>query len=200
MSEEQSGLGEFTREVDQGETTDGEEPALKTKGVQSSVVVDDEIQGHVLLVDWDDWTPNERVQDYIEDLPGITFITQSSPGSFHCWNLTVRGLDETALELLKAKSDPMRTMMGYRWRPSRWVTRIAPKEHRADGTEYKPAPELVSMRYNPTSLPQSKGHWCMARAFIEGFPEEWPEGSNMMDCGTVVDTYKTYTEEQKEGL
>lgn len=196
MTEEQAGLDQFDT-VEQDETPGGEEPELEAKGIQSTVQVNGERDGHILLIDWDDWTPGEREQKYIEDLPGITFLTESSEGSYHCWNLTIRGLDETALELLKVKSDPMRTVVGYRWRPPRWVTRLSPKKWKSDGTVYKDAPRLVSMRYNPTTLPQSKGHWVMARAFIEGFPEEPPEGAVMRDTGTVVDEYEAYTDEQK---
>lgn len=187
----------ITDVVEQDETPRGEEPELYAEGIQSVVQKDGETVGHVLLVDWDDWTPNDRVREYAEDLAGVTFITESSPGSFHLWNLTVRELDETALELLKLKSDPQRTMLGYRWRPPRWVTRISAKRRRADDSVYKDPPELVSMSINPTTRRQSKAHWLMARNYIKGFPPETPDTVNWRQCGTVVDKYKAYSDEQK---
>lgn len=199
--EKKHDITEWADEEEQHESGDGERPDTRAKGVGSMVVQNDDIQGHVLLADWDDWYPNQRVTDYSEDLPGITLLIESSAGSYHLWNLTVRGQDTTALELLKLKSDPMRTMIGYRWRPTRWVNRIGPKQyadHSDKSGEYKPSPKLVSIQYNPTTRPQSKCHWSIAKGFIEGMPQETPGWEVEWFTGTTkVESYGAYTDEQK---
>lgn len=179
-----------------------DEPQLTAKGIDSRVMKGgsyEETVGHVLLVDWDDWEMNDRVAELIDDYPGISLLLESSDGSRHMWNLSIRGLDETALELLTLKSDPMRTMMGYRWRPPRWVTRFTPKTF-DDGEVYKPAPKLIAVQYEPTTLQQSKAHWNIARAYIDGFPEEIPTEVNWYEGSTKAHEYRTYTDEQKEAM
>lgn len=141
----------------------------------------------------------------LDDLPGVTVLLESSEGSRHVWNLTMRSLDETALKLLQFKSDPMRTMLGYTWRPPRWVTRVGPKvwdiESMPDGQVYKPAPEYVAMQVNATDRPQSAKHYETLAAHIDGLPPrgEFPNVLNWHRSDVRVEKYRCLTDGQKDG-
>lgn len=174
------------------------DPDLRAKGVTSMVSRPDGKTGHVLLVDWDGWnySKSDTILDTMQDLPGISIIAESSPGSYHLWNLTVRDIDETALWLLELKSDPMRTMMGYTWHPPRWVTRISPKVDE-NGQVESPEPTFVDLQINATGKDQSRPHWEVAKNHITGFPQDLPDGveeaTPWAGDSTTVEDYQTLT-------
>lgn len=132
----------------------GDEPSdeltekyLLTEGVTSTVLVDEVGNrtrgiGHVTLLDWDGHvTPVEAV-DMARDgsLVGPTFVFESSPGSYHGWNVVVRRFSETCDALDRANDDTGHTEVGVGrgW----WRLRVGSKRH-ADDREYKPAPRFV---------------------------------------------------------
>lgn len=186
----------------------------------SSAIRDDGVSSrrHVLAIDWDDWTPGEREEGLLDDLPGVSIMLESSDGSKHVWNLTMRSLDQTALELLKFKSDPTRTMLGYRWRPPRWITRVGPKVFRPpecdpedlsdelreafskfEGLEYKHAPEFVAAQVNATSRPQSAMHYDTLAEYVHGLPprDAVPDVVPWERSDVRVEKYRCMTDAQK---
>lgn len=173
------------------------EPELEAHGVSSRVKNGGE--EHALLVDWDDYEPGEQVEDRLNNLEGLSVLTESSSGSKHVWNLTLRGRSETLKKLTLLKSDPMRTMMGYNWRPARWVTRVGPKEYSESGEVETPPPELITIQWNPTSRDQSKGHWDILASFVNGMPEKVPFELNWADTSPRVEKYRALSPEQKDG-
>lgn len=206
----------MTARLPDGPVADSDVKPLVATGL-SSAIRDDDLseRRHVLAVDYDGWSPGDREDELLDDLPGVTIMLRSSSGSLHVWNLSVRSLDETALLLLKLKSDPMRTMLGYRWRPPRWITRIGPKtvkrpddvpDHLDDwfdvfeGQEYKPSPEWVAAQVNPTSIPQSAMHYDTLAEYVPGIPDrdDVPDTVEWMDTDVRVEKYRCYADAQKE--
>lgn len=196
-------------------TTEADEfSSLTARGVTSRVMVEgsggtETLEGHVTLADWDDydWRDNEQVRDFANALPGVSILTVSSEGSEHLWNLSIRDPDRVALDLLTLKSDPMRTQMGWTWTPTRWVTRVGPKRyqegHEREGEVYRKAPKLAGIRVVPTTVPQSEGHWNIARAMVRDFPEHGTGHEMLADlewtkCGPEVVQYLTMTDEERE--
>jgi len=169
-------------------------PQLEAHGVSSAV--DDGNHEHILMLDWDDYDPEGPLDKLRENAEGITALLESSEGSWHAVNFTVKPIDDVALELMEYKSDPMRTMMGYTWNPPRWVTRLGPKSD-ADGEEVKPSPTLKGLQYEPTHKEQSLGHFNLFGAFIDGWPDEGPGGVNWRECAPTVEKYRTFTEGNK---
>lgn len=145
---------------------------LTTRGITSRVREGGEIIGHALLLDYDDGVGWNRVVDTVRELDGFSAVFESSPGSWHIWNSTVRPLDDTALTMLSLKCDPMHTSVGYR--RGRWTLRVGSKDRinaaagfeEADA-EYKSAPESVMWTVNPTDRPQSEPHIKTAAAILD---------------------------------
>jgi len=169
-------------------------PELEAHGISSAV--DEQHRTHILMLDYDDYEVSDRIMDKVTVLEGVTALMESSDGSWHVVNFTVRDLDETALELLRLKSDPMRTMMGYTWRPPRWVSRLGPKTA-PDGSEAKGSPTLKGLQYEPTDREQAQGHFNVFGAFIDGWPSEGPEGVNWRPTTPTVEKYKTFRDGEK---
>lgn len=139
---------------------------LTTRGITSEVSTDSEVIGHALLVDYDGHCPYHRLLDDCKDLPGLTVVFESSPGSWHVWNTTVRTKEETALAMLARKCDPMHISVGYR--RGRWTLRVGPKEDidqsNSSSEDYKDAPEPLTWWVNETTRPQSAAHVRLAGA------------------------------------
>lgn len=176
-----------------------EEPELEAVGVWSAVGRGYD-NDHVLAIDYDDYEPSERLLEKIDGLPGLTLMVESSPGSHHYHNLTMRSLDETALMLMELKSDPMRTMMGYTWRPPRWVTRIGAKFEAESKDLVKDPPKLTAIQYNPTVQPQSAGHYDVIASHVKGdFPDrgDMPADIDWSETSPNVEKYKALSERQK---
>lgn len=159
---------------------------LTTRGITSEVRGDDEIIGHIRLMDYDDGTGFDALFKRIAGLPGLTAVFESSPGAFHVWNTTVKSLDKTALDMLSLKCDPMHVSVGYR--RDRWTLRFGAKTQanstagsESDAEPYKSAPELVEWFVNNTRMPQSAAHRDLIAACVESCD------GTQADAGTVVD-------------
>lgn len=136
---------------------------LTTRGITSEVRHGGEIAGHALLMDFDGSVTFDRVMEDVKDLPGLTALFESSPGSWHAWNCSIRSLDSTALEMLAAKCDPQHISIGYR--RGRWTLRFGAKNrvnaspgYEDDAVEYKSAPELQQWWVNDSPVTQSEPH------------------------------------------
>lgn len=137
---------------------------LTCKGIESTVLFDREIAGHILLLDYDGGYKPEELSERLQGLEGMTLLFRSSGNSYHVWNLTVRSKKETACKALELRSDSKHTQIGYNY--GRWTLRVTPKKSN-DGTTEKDAPELLEVAYNKTDKPQSHGHWRFAKAMFD---------------------------------
>jgi hypothetical protein len=118
------------------------EELVTTRGLSSRVVEDGETVGHVLLLDIDDGRLFE-VLPVLDEQPGHYALFESSPGSYHLWDIAVRDLDEQLLRALRL-SGPDRgdaEHVAISSRREEFVVRAAPK-FRPDGEVYKDAPTL----------------------------------------------------------
>lgn len=135
---------------------------LTTRGVTSEVGTGESVVGHVMLMDYDDQASTSRILEDTQNLPGLTAIFESSPGKYHVWNTTVRGVEGTALKMLGCKCDPMHISIGYRRR--RWTLRVGPKDSvnaRAESEEVRREsnpPKPLSWWVNETEFNQSDPH------------------------------------------
>jgi hypothetical protein len=140
------------------------ELCVTTRGVTSHVgaAVEDEsgerrTRGHVTLLDADG-TDRLAVEQLAAGMSGVTALFLSSPGSYHLWNLTVRGFEEAILEGLSCRvADPQHVAQSYR--RGCYVVRVAPKVG-DDGAVYKDAPELLSVHAGSelSAVPTSRPH------------------------------------------
>lgn len=167
------------------------EEVLETGGVTSTVPVTAPetdagytVEGHILLADYDDdisfprddgevRSREELVREEAARLEGITALFESSPGSYHVWNLTVEDLSSRVLRGLALHGDPMHVAVS--WRRSMFVLRCAPKTYSLSIDEgepevYKDAPRLLDVFTSETDAPQSRGHWSLLEtlASIDG--------------------------------
>lgn len=187
---------------------------LNTKGVTSEVKEDGEVVGHITLLDYDDSQGHDysRLMKDCKDMPGLTAVFESSPGSWHVWNTTVRSFDQTALTMLSCKCDPMHISVGYR--RGRWTLRFGPK-NRANASagreelpeEYKASPEplqwWVNEPPNPILQQQSHGHINLICSLFgeEGIKDRLAE-RRTSPCGDHyrVEAYRTMTDKLKESI
>lgn len=136
------------------------EGTLLTVGVSSVVLSsEDEALGHTLLLDCDESDPF-AVYRLGKKLDGVTALLESSPGSYHLWNLSVRELDEQLVTALRSPADAMHVQQSAK--RGRFILRLCPKwrvddEGRPTET-YKEAPTLVDCWVRPTDRPQSRPH------------------------------------------
>lgn len=134
---------------------------LTTNGILSTVTDSDgDDLGHVLFADYDSQDPH-TVKEDAEGLPGVTLVFESSPGSYHLWNLTVRTTQQVALKQLELRQDPAYAAPGYR--RGYWRLRVGAKL-RPSNDVAKEAPELVGITLNETDRQQSRPHWQFAQA------------------------------------
>jgi len=136
-----------------------------TQSVNSPVITDssDEYRGHIMLLDYDD-KGGYLASEKADALPGISLVLESSEGSAHIWNLTVRSLEGTALEMVMLQNELNHIRSGLK--RGYWRLRMGPKV-RQNGESYKSRPELVSVVVNETEREQSSPHWKLARSLYE---------------------------------
>jgi hypothetical protein len=131
-----------------------------TRGVQSTVVEagSETVAGHVLLLDCDESNPLEVV-GLCEQLPGTSVLLESSPGSFHVWQLGVRDREQAVMDQLDIRvADDNHA--GASYRRGYAVLRVDSKEHNS-GAVYKEAPKIHSVYLSDPEYPQSEPH-CQA--------------------------------------
>lgn len=186
------------------EDVDAPEWMLTTRGIASDVLVDPSAthHGHALLMDYDDMGYSQ-VLDRVCNLPGMVVILESSPGSYHVYNSTIRPIDGTALKMLELKCDPMHASVGYR--RGRWTLRIGTKDRvnsSAGNHEYKAPPEYRDHIINPNK-------WGLqhSRTHMEVLYDRYDEVPHPDECGEELpwvkgkwrtEQYLTMTDEKKE--
>jgi hypothetical protein len=133
-----------------------QEDMVFTAGVQSTVInQQDAVIGHVLLVDADDAGVLDLVA-LAEQMDGITALLESSPNSWHLWNLTVRDREQQTLRQLDLHVEDDKHA-GNSYRRGYSVLRYTSKVFDS-GETYKPAPKLRDVFVNPSDDPQSRSH------------------------------------------
>lgn len=143
--------------------------------------------GHVLLLDFDDGMDYIEVRQQAARFDGVTAVLESSPGSYHVWNLSVDGLDEQVLTALRAGSDPMHCQQSLR--RGRLIVRCAPKWRVDDEgrpiEEYKAAPQVLDLWATETDVPQSAPHLQLLAARAEEQGVEIDVDPDVLNGGLV---------------
>lgn len=181
---------------------------LNAKGVTSAVKVDGEVIGHILLLDYDDGSSSfNRLMRDCKDMPGLTAVFESSPGSWHVWNTSVRSFDGAALTMLSCKCDPMHISVGYR--RNKWTLRYGPKTtvNAGEGDtvddlddEYKSAPEPLSFWANETDMPQSLPHIKLIEERFGHDEIKYSRLRNVIGTDKEISAYRTMSDELKEDI
>jgi hypothetical protein len=184
----------------------GESDILTTKSVNSTVFEegsdegfadvhqgDTEPHGHIMLLDWDDLGERNAVSR-ASDLPGMTLVFESSPGSHHAWNLTVGDLKTTACRMLLQYDDSAHVRTGLK--RGYWRLRYTAKEWKAREGQYKDAPELITVTLNETEREQSRPHFKLAQSQWN-IPEP-PEWFDMVGRSLSTSEYETMTDDAKD--
>lgn len=186
-----------------------DEGVVYTAGVSSAVLDGDECVGHVLLLDCDDVDALTAYRA-AESMNGVTAVLESSEGSYHVWNLTVRPFEEAILDGLSWRIADSEHVAQSR-RRGRYVLRATSKV-RDDGTRYKAPPKLLDVFVNLTDEdgddvgPQSLPHLLRLEAMVEEQEADVavpsPAGISTVggECGLAVDRYMTLTDEGKDRL
>lgn len=179
---------------------------LDTSGVLSYVHEDDELIGHIQMIEWDGITDAMRMVADIARKPGISILLRSSPGNWHGYNLTVRPFEDQVIRSLRATGDPGQV----RWTARRGYAtlRILPKIRSESREIYKPAPEIRKVFVDPTDEPQSKRHAeiLIDIARRQGADEQADEIEAAIEQHEAVgdrltvDHYQTVTDESKHLL
>lgn len=170
---------------------------LRAKGITSEVKDDREIIGHVLLLDYDDHSASfNRLMDDCANLPGLTAVFESSPGSWHVWNTTIRTFNDTALQMLRHKCDPMHVSVGYR--RGRWTLRYGDKRKATDTSDrYKASPECIEWWVNRTGEDQSQPHINLIEEQFGDFIRRDGRIPYRVGSHKRMSSYRTMTDELK---
>jgi hypothetical protein len=139
---------------------DVEDHMIRASGLCSGVPVaegSDEIHGHILMLDYDG---EGSVLDVVADLdgmPGVSVILESSEGSYHAYNTTVRSFDRAIVSGTRSSSDLEHVRQSAR--RGYYVLRWTRKLFDADPSEvYKERPEVVYCNVVDTDREQSGPH------------------------------------------
>ena len=209
-------LPEFEDALSDDESDDETDPldsgdVVFTQGVQSTVLDQNGSRvGHALLLDADDADPLD-VLALPPHLPGVTAVFESSEGSYHLWNLSVRDLSETVLKMMDLSvCDDAHAGSSYRrgYSVLRFVAKV-----RDDGETYKERPSLEGIWVNEgEGLPQSRPH---AEALVSLADEQGSESDaerlrDALDSETLrwvgdrerllTDQYATVSDDVKDDL
>lgn len=179
---------------------------LDTSGVLSYVQEEDELLGHIQMIEWDGVTDAMRMISDIARKPGISILLRSSPGNWHGYNLTVRPFEQQVLRSLRATGDPGQV----RWTARRGYAtlRILPKIRSESREIYKPAPTVEKVFVDPTDEPQSRRHaeilidMCR-RSGSDDLAEQIEAGMDQHEIvgdRLTVDHYQTVSDESKHLL
>lgn len=180
--------------------------AIHTVGVQSVVREDGVRVGHVHFFDCDDGYSYRSFVRAMDHFGGFTAILESSPGSFHAWNLSVSEASDVALRKLSTVvDDHQHTAIGYRracdsdWPAGGWTLRLGKKMRpEAEGGEtYKDKPMLLETWYNETHLPQSKPHLELLGKLYD-VKTEGRAGNVLIGETLYTMSYQTIDDETKE--
>lgn len=199
-----------------GDELDGDELAelleaggvVYTAGVSSAVLDGEECVGHTLLLDVDD-VDRLSCTKAMAAMDGVSALFESSPGSFHIWQLSVREWEDAILDGLSwGIADAQHVQQSYR--RGRYILRATAKV-RDDTTHYKAAPQLLDVAWpsewrgqRPQSLPHMRRLEAVAseQNVALGVPdveELAAAGATFVGAenGLGVDRYMTLTDEGK---
>lgn len=154
--------------------------------------------GHVCLMDWDD-AEQRQATKWAGNMPGITAVFESSPGSYHGWNLSVDDLKTTACRILLNEDDRAHVEAGIK--RGYWRLRYTPKQWDYKDGVYKDAPEFVTVTLNETDTPQSRPHYKLLRGVVDDpLPPigKLPYDFDFVGESYTVEEYKTMTDEAKD--
>jgi hypothetical protein len=162
---------------------------------------DGEVLGHVLMLDYDDVREVAPRISLLDSLDGVSVLLESSDGSYHGYNLSVRSIEEQVYRAAQTESEAGHVRSSAR--RDHFVLRWTAKLREPDMTEYKPAPSVVWCSVSESDVPQSEPHLraLAQRAEEDGRPEVAADlrgydgetvGSNLS-----VEHYQTLTDEIK---
>ena len=137
-----------------------DEGVVYTAGVSSVVLDGDEVEGHVLLLDADGVDELTAIRA-ASSMSGVSAVFESSPGSFHVWDCSVRSFDEAILDGLSWRIADSEHVAQSRRRGYYVLRATAKVRKREDGpvTHYKDAPRLCSVFVDlDDARPQSRPH------------------------------------------
>lgn len=184
---------------------DAAEGIVTTAGFSSGVFDGDgEIIGHTLLLDLDD-VEQSAVKSAAESTDGVTAVFESSPGSYHLWDLEVRAWEDAILEGLSWYiADAEHIQQSYR--RGRYVIRAVGKM-RDSGETYKDAPTLKAIYCDTdTNADISAPHlaWIRQTAAEHGVDDPTTELSDDQLVGDPttlrMEQYMTIDDETKEAI
>jgi len=176
---------------------------LRSAGLSSGVVDQDgEHVGHVLMADYDGGTDPLRMRDET-DLPGVNLLLESSPGSYHYYNLSVGPLEDKLVRALRLHGDSEHVAQSAKrgYFVLRWCGKI-----RADGTRYKEPPTIHDVwTVEGADEPQSLPHLQAARVRAEehgatdavGTLERAAQSFEMVGSECILSKYMTMTDDLK---
>jgi len=187
---------------------------LTQTGITSEVYEDGDFHGHILLCDYDDGigTTYEQMLTEIYQLEGPTVLLESSPGSYHVWNLCVRSINGLVHKKAELHDDPKHLCIGYR--RGRWVLRLSAK-YKPSGELYKPMPQIKDVWLN--DIPQgvqwygetidkpegiSLPHLQLLRTLADWQDYDLPSHFDRYDQlgkATPTDTYLSFIKDNDDG-
>lgn len=203
----------MSENVDTEPQPTAEEAVVQTAGITSQVFEDDDVIGHVLLLDLDNVDYIEAVQ-VADDLDTIAAVLESSAGSHHIWSLGVNTLREQTIRGLSyhASDD---AHVGASWRRGYAVLR-AFRKVRDGGETYKERPTLHHVSTAGAEGPHSAAHAVMLQVLRREQSEEVsgeadaargldhlsPAGVEWVgdDDDLRLDKYQTLTDDGKAAL
>lgn len=176
---------------------------LRASGLSSEVGGVDGVAGHILMLDYDDVEDVFGVVSEVERIPGVSVVLESSPGSYHGYNLGVRPIEEQITDAARKNGEMSHVRQSAR--RGYFVLRWTAKVHEADGAVYKPAPQIINVSVSESGLPQSDPH---LRLFANQAREQGEdsyakaletarEDVETVGEGVRIDHYQTGTDELK---
>jgi len=157
--------------------------------------------GHILMLDYDDIQQVSPVISMLDHQPGVSVLLQSSKGSYHGYNLTVRPIEQQIYRAAQTESEAGHVRSSAR--RDYFVLRWTAKLREPDKTEYKPAPEVIWCSVSETDDPQSEAHLqaLAQRARETDSPEVAAElesySGETVGSNLSVEHYQTLTDEMK---
>jgi len=180
------------------------EQTLRTSGLLSTVLdrESEEPLGHILMLDYDDCSDVTGRISMLDSEPGVSVLLESSSGSYHGYNLSVRSIEEQIYRAAQTESEPGHVRSSAR--RDHFVLRWIDKFRECDGETYKPAPSVIWCSITESEEPQSAPHLrALAQRAEEDGEEEIAEALRDYSGETVgssisLDHYQTLTDEIKE--
>jgi hypothetical protein len=138
---------------------DVEEHVVRASGLSSGVPTDadaTDVAGHVVMLDYDGCEDVLAPIGDLDRMSGVSVLLESSPGSFHGFNLTVRPFADAIVVGARSNSDLEHVRQSARrgYYVLRWTRKILDKT----GETYKEAPRVRWASVSETDREQSGPH------------------------------------------